>query len=123
MRFWKYCIAIIPLLIFTRISAQELLTIESIPLTESTACSGAFISHELDHITTVPGGDTVQMFEANGSGVASNDLNNDGLLDIVLGNHGGQNTILWNEGNLSFRTAHMPIGDTRAVTIIDYNLD
>jgi hypothetical protein len=123
MRFWKYCIAIIPLLLFTRISAQDLLTIESIPLAESTACNGAFVTHELDHITTVPGGDTVQMFEANGSGVAINDLNNDGLLDIVLGNHGGQNTILWNEGNLSFRTAHMPVGDTRAVTTIDYNLD
>jgi enediyne biosynthesis protein E4 len=123
MRFWKYCIAIIPLLIFTRISAQELITIEAIPLAESTACSSTFVTRELDHLTSVPGGDTVQMFEANGSGIAVNDLNNDGLLDIVLGNHGGQNTILWNEGNLSFRTSRMPIGDTRAVTIIDYNLD
>lgn len=123
MRFNKYCIVVIILLLFTVVSAQESLTIESISLAEPTACSGAFVTHELDHITTVPGGDTVQMFEANGSGLAVNDLNNDGLLDIVLGNHAGQNTILWNEGGLSFRTTHMPMGDTRAITLIDYNLD
>src|SRR5262245_59165820 len=103
-RFLKCCILTFALLIkFSTVSAQNLFTIESIPLVETRAWSGAFVTHELDHTTTVPGGDAVQMFEANGSGVAVNDLNNDGLLDIVLGNHAGQNTILWNEGNLSFR--------------------
>ena len=48
----------------------------------------------------------MEAFEANGSGVAVNDLNNDGLLDIVLGNHAGQNTILWNDGDLNFRTRY-----------------
>lgn len=116
-------IGILTLLLVIIVSAQPEITVETIPFSESETCSGSFVTHELDHITTVPSGDTVQMFEANGSGVAVNDLNNDGLLDIVLGNHAGQNTILWNDGNLNFRTSHLPIGDTRAVTLIDYNLD
>ncbi|MDQ7024189.1 MAG: CRTAC1 family protein [Anaerolineae bacterium] len=116
-------VGFLTLLLTVIVSAQETMTVEIIPLAESEACSGSFVTHELDHITTIPSGDTVQMFEANGSGVAVNDLNNDGLLDIVLGNHAGQNTILWNEGNLNFRTSQLPIGDTRAVTLIDYNLD
>ena len=116
-------LVILSLILVVTISAQDTIAVEIIVLTESDACSGTFVTYELDHITTVPSGDTVQMFEANGSGVAVNDLNNDGLLDIVLGNHAGQNTILWNEGNLRFRTSHLPVGDTRAVTLIDYNLD
>lgn len=116
-------ISILLFLLIINVSAQQTILINVIPLDQAQACSGAFVSHELDHITTVPSGDIVQAFEANGSGVAVNDLNNDGLLDIVLGNHAGQNTILWNEGNLTFRTSHLAVGDTRAVTLIDYNLD
>jgi enediyne biosynthesis protein E4 len=124
MSFFKTSfLVILNLLLVVSISAQDNITVETVALVETDACSGVFVTHELDHITTVPSGDTVQMFEANGSGVAVNDLNNDGLLDIVLGNHAGQNTILWNEGNLNFRTSHLPVGDTRAVTLIDYNLD
>ncbi len=86
-------------------------------------CSGAFALHELDHVTAVPGGDLVQMFEANGGGVAINDLDNDGDLDIVLANHAAPNTILWNEGGLTFRTERMAHGDSRAVNIIDLDGD
>ncbi len=86
-------------------------------------CSGAFVAHTLDHTTTVPGGETVRMFEANGGGVAINDLNHDGTLEIVLANHAGQNTILWNEGSLNFRTERLLHGDSRAVTIIDIDGD
>lgn len=88
-----------------------------------TACSGRFVTHDLDHITTVPGGDTVQMFEANGGGVAINDLDNDDDLDIVLANHAGPNSILWNDGDLHFRAEQMPHGDSRAVTIVDMDGD
>lgn len=99
------------------------ITLEALPLSSSSACSGRFVRHELDHETTVPGGQRVRMFEANGGGVGINDLDNDGDLDIVLANHSGMNTILWNEGGLNFRTERMIHGDTRAVSIVDVDGD
>lgn len=95
-----------------------------IPLSDNTSeCSGAFVAHSLDHTTTTPNGEIVRQFEANGSGVATNDLDNDGDLDIVLANHAGMNTILWNEGNLNFRTEQLSHGDSRAVMIVDIDGD
>ncbi len=96
--------------------------VETTPFTKS-VCSGQFIAHDLDHVTTVPSGNRVRMFEANGGGVAINDLNNDGQLDIVLTDHAGMNTILWNTGDLQFRTERLSHGDSRAVTIIDLDGD
>jgi len=96
--------------------------IESRQLT-SGSCSGRFITRELDHITTTPNGFDIKQFEANGSGVAINDLDNDGDLDIVLANHGGNNSILWNEGDLNFTRKALPHGDSRAVTIVDVDND
>ncbi len=86
-------------------------------------CSETFVTHRLEHTTTVPGGDTVRMFEANGGGAGLGDLDRDGDLDIVLANHAGTNSILWNEGGLSFRPEALPIGDSRAVTLIDLDGD
>ena len=62
-------------------------------------CSGRFVTHVLDHVTLVDDL-PIEMFESNGSGLAINDLNNDGLLDIVLANLDDPETILWNDGNL-----------------------
>ncbi len=90
---------------------------------EESQCSGSFIGHELEHQTTVLGGQTVRMFEANGGGVAIGDLNNNGKLDIVLANQAGKNTILWNQGGLSFKAQEMAIGDSRAVMILDLDAD
>ena len=86
-------------------------------------CEDLFVTHTLPHTTTVPGGDEVRMFEANGSGVGINDLDNDGLLDVVLASHGGANTILWNQGGLQFDAAPLGDGSTRAVTLIDVDGD
>ncbi|MBZ0284405.1 MAG: VCBS repeat-containing protein, partial [Anaerolineae bacterium] len=77
----------------------------------------------MPHITRTHN-EPVQFYEGNGSGLGINDLNNDGLLDIVLGNLKGTNTILWNEGNLEFHTEEFARNSrTRAVTIVDTNAD
>ncbi len=86
-------------------------------------CTGSFTTHVLDHITTVPGGENVRHFEANGGGVAINDLDNDGDLDMVLANHAAPNTILWNDGGLNFRVQRMAVGDSRGVNIVDIDGD
>lgn len=119
----KLFVTLIILLWATQLSfAQDTLTIETQNFTDAT-CSGQFIGHELDHITSVD--DTpIRMFESNGAGLAINDLNNDGLLDIVLANLDGEESILWNEGNLQFRRETLAIpGKTRSVAIIDLDAD
>ena len=100
------------------------ISVEEIPLPkrEGDPCSGAFITHPLDHLTNAPG-DTIHMFESNGSGLALNDLDDDGDIDIALGNLTGDDTILWNEGGLSFRTERLPDANTRAVSSVDVDGD
>jgi hypothetical protein len=85
-------------------------------------CTNVFAAHDLDHITATPGR-VARMFEGNGAGVAIGDLDGDGRLDIVLANSAGPNTILWNQGDLRFRTERMPQGDARAVDIVDVDGD
>ncbi len=91
-------------------------------LSVKTDCTDAFVSHTLDH-TTDGGATVVALYESNGAGVAVNDLDRDGDLDIVLANLNGNNTILWNEGNLNFRSQRLDLGDSRAVSIVDVDGD
>lgn len=88
------------------------------PLTTPTTCTDRFVDHPLDHFTTTANG-VVRMFAANGAGLAVNDLDNDGDLDLVLGSESGPNAILWNEGALTFSKTELSSGPTRAITIVD----
>ncbi len=96
-------------------------SVESIPLQDS-VCSGKFIEHRLDFVTQA-NTPVIRFYDSDGAGLAINDLNNDGLLDFVLANLKGRNTIFWNEGNLSFRKETLADGQSRAVNIIDVDGD
>lgn len=86
-------------------------------------CTDRFNEILLPHTTTTRGA-VVRFYESNGSGVGINDLNGDGLLDIVLGNLKDANTILWNQGAMQFRAeAFGRSGRTRAVALVDVDAD
>lgn len=102
-------------------------TVASRPLTRPATCRDRFIAHDLDHTTTTRDG-LIQMFEANGSGLAAGDLDGDGDLDLVLGNLDAPNTILWNDGRdatgaPAFRSERFGDENTRAVTLVDVDAD
>jgi len=93
------------------------------PITGSaTACTDRFFAHDLDHLTNTADG-IIRSFAANGAGVAVNDLDNDGDFDLVLGAEAGANSILWNEGHLTFTKRTLGEGPTRAVTVVDLDGD
>ena len=87
-----------------------------------TTCDNSFHRHTLIHETTAPEW-TVAGFDANGSGIAAGDLDRDGWLDLVLGGYAQSNTILWNDGNLSFEPQQLGEGLTREVQLVDVDGD
>lgn len=68
--------------------------ITSTPHTPS-ACEASFVRHDLDH-TTSPRNDVTAMVDGTGTGVYADDLDDDGLVDIVLTNLSGETSLLWN---------------------------
>jgi hypothetical protein len=96
--------------------------VQSVPGRGETACDNSFHRHTLIHETTAPEW-TVAGFDANGSGIAAGDLDRDGRLDLVLGGYAQPNTILWNDGNLSFEPQQLGEGLTREVQLVDVDGD
>lgn len=91
-------------------------------LTKPASCADTFVTHTLDYTTTARS-EPIRLFESNGSGVAIGDLDGDGRLDLAFANLGGANTILWNEGNLTFRPEALDDTDSRAVNMVDVDGD
>ncbi len=95
-----------------------------IPFRTSAAdCAGSFVSHALDNVSLVPGAQGVRMFDSNGAGVALGDLNGDLLPEIALANLSEPNAVLWNLGELRFKSAALSHRDSRAVALVDVDGD
>lgn len=85
-------------------------------------CENRFVAHTLDHITSIEG-EVVRTYDSNGSGLAVNDLDRDGDLDLVLANLAGPNAIFWNQGDFEFLKQEFPHGQSRGVSIVDIDGD
>ena len=97
--------------------------IETRLLIERGECSGDFLAYELDHIT-MPTAMPVGFYDSNGAGVAINDLDNDGWLDLVFANLAGDSAIFWNRGRLLFEKESLPsMNPARAANIVDVDGD
>jgi hypothetical protein len=86
-------------------------------------CTGSFVAHDLEHTTTaalpVP-----RLFDSNGSGLAVNDLDSDGRMDIVLADLAGPVSVLWNQGGLRFERQELTmVRKARAVALVDIDGD
>lgn len=96
--------------------------VETQPLRESHELCGAFVAHDLPHVTRaatrIPA-----LYDSNGAGLAVGDLDDDGDQDLVLANLAGANTLLWNEGALQFRTEPLGDGRIRGLAIVDVDGD
>lgn len=103
-------------------SKTALVTTEQQPFVLTTECEDRFITHTLPFATGVRMRE-INTYESNGAGVAINDLDGDGLLDIVFASVDREATILWNEGGLKFRPELLPARFTRAVNIVDVDGD
>jgi len=92
------------------------------PLAGAAQCQGHFITHDLPFATGTRLRE-LNTYESNGAGVAINDLDGDGDLDLVFASIDRESAILWNEGGLNFRAQPLPARLTRAVAIVDVDGD
>jgi hypothetical protein len=92
------------------------------PLAQQRSCDGRFVPHTLGVATGMRIRE-IRTYASNGSGLAANDLDNDGDLDLLFASMDGESTILWNGGGLTFTP--QPIKDTltRAANSVDVNGD
>ncbi|MDX2006474.1 MAG: CRTAC1 family protein [Meiothermus sp.] len=85
-------------------------------------CGTGFLTHDLEH-TSLGRTSPIRGFDGNGSGVALGDLNDDGLIDIVLATQVGEASVLWNRGGLRFERQALPAHNTKAVATVDVDGD
>ncbi|MBO9394232.1 CRTAC1 family protein [Caldilinea sp.] len=103
-------------------SVEATVHVIEVPWSATPACSHAFVAHRLDFIHGARLRE-INTYISNGAGVAVNDLDNDGDLDLVFASVDGQSTILWNEGGLRFTPETLDARFTRGVATVDVDGD
>jgi enediyne biosynthesis protein E4 len=96
-------------------------TITSTSLSKTSVCTNTFRKIPLQHTVKLP--EPVTLFASNGSGVATGDVNGDGLIDIVLANIAGDTTLALNQGALRFEEIALSLPHTRAIQLVDVDGD
>ena len=85
-------------------------------------CAGAFVPRRLD-FTTGTRLREISTYISNGAGVAANDLDNDGDLDLVFASVDREAEILWNDGDLTFTPEPLDDRFGRGAAIVDVDAD
>jgi hypothetical protein len=103
-------------------SASVPVRVSAIPLAAPAACAGQFAARNLSVATGMRIRE-IRTYASNGAGLAANDLDGDGRLDLVFASIDGDATILWNDGGMAFTPQSLNDSLTRAANIVDVNGD
>lgn len=105
-----------------QVSVQIPIVTATTALATPSPCEDTFITHTLPFATGVRIRE-IRTYESNGAGVAINDLDGDGDLDLVFASIDREAAILWNEGDLTFVSEPLDAVFTRGVNIVDVDGD
>ncbi|MBX3011156.1 MAG: CRTAC1 family protein [Caldilineaceae bacterium] len=104
-------------------------TLDRVPVTvierafaPSAPCTDQFVTHTLSFATGTRLR-AINTYESNGAGLAVNDLDGDGDLDLVFASIDSESAILWNEGEWRFTVETLPARFTRSAAIVDVDGD
>lgn len=97
-------------------------TVTMQPLTAATTCQDQFVTHTLPFATGTRLRE-INTYESNGAGVAVNDLDDDGDLDLVFASIDREASILWNQGELRFDAQPLEARFARGVATVDVDGD
>ncbi len=91
-------------------------------LARQAACEDRFVPHNLG-VTTGQRMREIRTYASNGAGLAANDLDADGDLDLVFASIDRDSSVLWNTGALQFTIQELDDQFTRAANTVDVDGD
>ncbi len=96
--------------------------VKNFDLAPQESCASTFVPHKLSFANGMRVRE-IGLYLNNGSGLAINDLDNDGDLDIVFAAVDREVGIFWNQGNLEFQEERLDEKFPRGVAIVDVDAD